>query len=198
MAHERFTDTGPLALLPLTDNRLSLVWSCRPQECDHLLHCDEATFLDMLYQRFGHSLGLFEAVGKRAAYPLRLLYSPDIARHRTLIMGNAAHTIHPIAGQGFNLGLRDIRDWVELLQQRQVADVGDFALLHHYARHRRRDHQRVIALTDGLTRLFSNNNRLVALGRNTGLWLMNQCQSLQWPLALQAMGLLAEPIDATS
>ncbi|TPW09491.1 MAG: 2-octaprenyl-6-methoxyphenol hydroxylase, partial [Halothiobacillaceae bacterium] len=108
VAYERFTDSGPLALLPLPHNRCSLVWTTRPDQVDTLLQCDEAQFLAHLQERFGFRLGRFQKVGARHAYPLALVQAREHVAHRVVLIGNAAHTLHPVAGQGFNLGIRDV------------------------------------------------------------------------------------------
>ena len=170
-AYERFTDTGPLALLPMTGSRCAVVWSARHQEVDTILGWDEAEFLARLQQRFGHRLGEFRRAGKRAAYPLALTRLREHVRGRTVLVGNAAHTVHPVAGQGFNLGLRDVATLAEVLVQAQHSgeDIGEAAVLHRYTRWRRRDTLLTSAFTDALIRIFSNNFPPLVLARDLGL-----------------------------
>ncbi len=211
IAYERFTSTGPLALLPLTKQRYSLVWTLEPACAEAMLQLNEAEFLAQLQQAFGYSAGLFTAAGQRQLYPLSLKYCAEVARHRILLCGNSLHNLHPIAGQGFNLALRDIAAIVQLvtelsqqfkLQSSEWAarmptasgpelafDVGCYALWRRYQQARQADMQQVIQLTDGMVKLFSNQSRLLALGRNLGLSALMQCQGLKQRFAEQTMGL---------
>ena len=170
-AYERFTDTGPLALLPMTDERCAVVWSARRGEVDTILGWDQAEFLTRLQDRFGNRLGVFQRIGTRRAYPLSLTRVREHVRPRLVLIGNAAHTVHPVAGQGFNLGLRDVATLAELLMDsaRRGDDIGDLGVLYAYAAWRRRDNQVVAALTDGLTRIFSTSFLPLVLARDLGL-----------------------------
>jgi 2-octaprenyl-6-methoxyphenol hydroxylase len=170
-AYERFTDTGPLALLPLPGDRCAVVWSAREEEAPAILGWSEAEFLERLQDRFGDRLGNFTRAGKRAAYPLALTRVREHVRERLVLIGNAAHTVHPVAGQGFNLGLRDVAALSEILVEaaRAGADIGDVRTLHRYADWRRRDNQVIAAFTNGLIRIFSNDFPPLALARNAGL-----------------------------
>lgn len=171
IAYERFTDTGPLALLPMSEGRCSLVWTLRDEQVDEVLHLPDAAFLARLQARFGQRLGRLERVGARHAYPLSLVRARESVRPRVALIGNALHTLHPIAGQGFNLGLRDVAVLAELLVDAHAAgqDIGEAALLQRYADWRGADHRRVIAFTDGLVRLFSNPLAPVACLRDAGM-----------------------------
>jgi 2-octaprenyl-6-methoxyphenol hydroxylase len=171
VAYERFTDSGPLALLPMSEGRCSLVWTLRDEQVDEVLQLPDARFLARLQERFGHRLGRFERVGTRHAYPLSLVRARESVRPRVALIGNALHTLHPIAGQGFNLGLRDVAVLAELLVDAHAAgqDPGDLALLQRYADWRGTDHQRVIAFTDGLVRLFSSPLASVGCLRDAGM-----------------------------
>jgi len=170
-AYERFTDTGPLALLPLSGERCAVVWSVRGEETPTILGWNDEEFLQHLQGRFGDRLGNFTRVGKRAAYPLALTRVREHVRQRLALIGNAAHTVHPVAGQGFNLGLRDVAALSEILVDavRAGADIGDALTLHRYADWRRRDNQAIAAFTNGLIRIFSNDVPPLALTRNAGL-----------------------------
>lgn len=189
-AFERFTAHGPIALLPLTQNRYSLVWTVPPQDVDTLLALPESQFLAKVQQAFGYRAGVFTGCGSRVAYPLVLRQSPQIVSHRAALLGNSLHSLHPIAGQGFNLALRDI-DCLSALLAAPQSDAGDYGVLRQYEQRRRADMQRVIWLTDALVRTFSNRSRSVALARNAGLFAMLLCDELKRPLAYQTMGFTA-------
>lgn len=199
IAFERFTVNGPLALLPLTRQRYSLVWTLAPAEAEVLLQLPEAEFLAALQQAFGYSAGIFSAAGQRRLYPLTLKYSTEAARHRVLLCGNSLHNLHPIAGQGFNLALRDIAAITALASQLRLQsgstalsdgmDYGCYPLWRHYQQLRLADMRQVIQLTDGMVKLFSNQSRLLALGRNLALSALMQCQGLKQLFAGQTMGL---------
>lgn len=170
-AYERFTDTGPLALLPLRNNDCAVVWSAREAEVNTILTWSDEEFLRRLQDRFGDRLGVFTRLGKRAAYPLALTRVTEQVRPRLALIGNAAHTVHPVAGQGFNLGLRDVAALAEILADavRAGEDIGDLQVLHRYAGWRRRDKQITAGFTNGLIRIFSNNIFPLTLARNAGL-----------------------------
>ena len=187
-AFERFTPTGPLALLPLTRQRYSLVWTLTPEQAAHHLNQPDHEFLAALQQAAGHRAGVFKSVGQRVVYPLSLKRATEAARHRTVLLGNSLHNLHPIAGQGFNLAIRDIFSLSLLLQKHQT-DAGCYQLTKAYQQARLPDMQQVILYTDSLVRLFSNSSRLMALGRNTGLFALNLCPDLKQAVANQAMGL---------
>lgn len=191
-AFERFTEHGPIALLPLTNNRYSLVWTVPPEQADNLLALPEAAFLAKVQQAFGYRAGVFSGCGKRAAYPLVLRQSPQVVSHRTALLGNSLHSLHPIAGQGFNLALRDIDCLSNLVAIGANHAVGCYQQLRQYELARQADMQRVIWLTDALVRTFSNRSRLVALARNLGLIAMLMCDDLKTPLARQTMGFGAQ------
>ncbi len=171
-AYERFTDTGPLALLPLRgENHCGVVWSAREEEIGAMLGWGDAEFLSRLQDRFGDRLGSFTRVGKRASYPLALTRVKEQVRSRLVLIGNAAHTVHPVAGQGFNLGLRDVAALAETLADavRAGDDIGDLGVLQRYAAWRRRDNQVIATFTNGLIRIFSNDIFPLTFARNAGL-----------------------------
>jgi 2-octaprenyl-6-methoxyphenol hydroxylase len=157
IAFERFTDTGPLAVLPMSQGRCAVVWTVDSRETEVAMGLSDSEFLCRLQERFGYRLGRLEHVGRRQAYPLRLIRAKESVRHRLALVGNAAHTLHPIAGQGFNLGVRDIAVLAEVLVDAlsEGQDPGDLAVLNRYGVWRHADHQRVTAFTDILARLFS-------------------------------------------
>ena len=202
VAFERFTDSGPLALLPCNpavdgaeagwgDRRWSLVWTVRDSQVEEVMALDAPAFLARLQARFGGRAGRFEQLGGRHAYPLGLEYVRDHVRPRIVFIGNAAHTIHPVAGQGFNLGLRDVAALAEVLAGAVAAgrDPGGMEVLGGYAAWRRPDYLRVMGMTDSLARLFSNRLPLLRAARNLGLLGMDLLPGARHRLARQAMGL---------
>ncbi|MES9994455.1 MAG: 2-octaprenyl-6-methoxyphenyl hydroxylase [Candidatus Thiodiazotropha sp.] len=191
VAYERFTDTGPLALLPMQDDRLSMVWTARDEELANLMALNDADFLLRLQERFGNRLGRLYELGKRSAYPLRLTQATEQVRSRVALIGNAAHAIHPVTGQGFNLGLRDVAVLADLLfdARQSGADPGNDALLQAYADWRKRDQNGVALITDSLARLFANPFGPLRLVRNLGMVGLDLAPSLKHLVARQFMGL---------
>ncbi|AYV14951.1 2-octaprenyl-6-methoxyphenyl hydroxylase [Shewanella algae] len=194
MAWERFTEHGPLALLPMGDSdgqaRLSLVWALSHEEAERVQALPQAEFLQQLQQAFGYRAGRFVAVGERHRYPLSLSYMPRPIYHRTLYLGNAAQTLHPIAGQGFNLGLRDLVTVLETLEPVLAAggDPGAAQVLHAYHAAREQDRRQTINNIEFLVRGFSNNYWPLVAGRNLGLRILSWCPPLKTPVAHRAMG----------
>ncbi len=190
MAYERFTDSGPLAMLPMTGNRCSLVWTVRRGAEEALLALDDAAFLARLQCRFGRRLGELRKVGRRQVYPLTLIRAAVPTQPRLALIGNAAHTLHPIAGQGFNLGIRDVAVLAEVLWEAQARgeDIGGAATLARYHQWRREDQRRVIAFTDGLVRLFSNELPPLVVARNLGLTALECLPPLKRLMLRQFMG----------
>jgi len=156
IAYERFTDSGPLAVLPMSEGRCAAVWTVAGDQADSVMALDDAAFLERLQARFGQRLGRLQRVGRRQAWPLRLVSARQPVARRLALAGNAIHTLHPIAGQGFNLGARDVAVLAEVLIDavRAGEDPGSSGVLTRYADLRRRDHVNVTAFTDGLARLF--------------------------------------------
>lgn len=195
VAYERFTAHGPLALLPLDaddgDNRCSLVWTHDPPRAEELLELDDDAFLRELQAAFGWRLGRLLKVGQRASYPLRLVQAREQIRPRLALIGNAAHTLHPIAGQGFNLGLRDVAALAEVLvgARRAGRDPGDLTVLEDYARWRESDHRKVIGFTNALVHVFSNRLPPLSIARNLGLLATDVLPPLKHALARNAMGI---------
>ncbi|MEL7578596.1 2-octaprenyl-6-methoxyphenyl hydroxylase [Pseudoalteromonas sp. D15MCD-2] len=184
-AFERFTEHGPMALLPMSNNRYSLVWCMEPEQIEHTMALEDDAFLAALQKAFGYCGGAFSKVGMRASYPLVYGKAESLSSHRTVLIGNAGHAIHPIAGQGFNLGLRDVQLLCDMANR---SDLGDYAFTRNYSQTRSKDITTVMTLTDSLVRLFSNSSRLLALGRSIGLFSMDLFSSLKNPLAKQLMG----------
>ena len=187
-AFERFTADGPIALLPLSRQRYSLVWTSTAAQTAELMTLSDPDFLALLQQEFGYRAGVFQSVGQRQRYPLLLKFSEQGAAARLLLCGNSLHNLHPIAGQGFNLALRDIAAISQLVAM-SAQDPGRYAVTRAYQQLRQPDVQQVIRFTDGLVRLFSNQSRLLALGRNLGLSALMACPMLKTSFARQSMGL---------
>ena len=170
-AWERFTPAGPLALLPRGEVH-AVVFTAATREAERLAALEDAPFLEALQQRFGERLRFLSA-GPRAAFPLVLRVRTDPTGERSVFLGNAAQTLHPVAGQGFNLALRDVWSLAELLRQHEGADPGAAGLLRRYAAGRRLDRGGAVGFTDGLIRLFANDNPLLRLARGGGLALLD-------------------------
>lgn len=190
-AFERFTATGPLAVLPTTGNRCAVVWTARDDEVDRILGYTDDEFVDRLQTRFGDWLGELTAPSRRRAYPLKLIQVRDPVKNRALVIGNAAHTIHPVAGQGFNLGLRDVAVLAEVLEThaRYDPDVGRAAATQAYKSRRRHDIRNTTRFTDGLIRVFANDLMPVALGRNIAMTALSHCPPAKRFLVKRTMGL---------
>ena len=186
-AFERFTQNGPMALLPMSNNRYSLVWCMRQDQVEQDMALNEQDFISALQSAFGYRGGQFTKVGMRTSYPLVYGQVESLTAHRTVVIGNAAHAIHPIAGQGFNLGLRDVQVLSNLIANSQH-DLGSYAFTREYSKKRSDDIKTVMSLTDALVRLFSNSSRVLALGRSIGLFSMDLFPALKAPLAKQLMG----------
>lgn len=191
VAYERFTDTGPLAFLPMRRSagkaRCSVVWTVPATQADALMQLADEDFLAALQQRFGYRLGRLQQLGKRQVYPLALVETTQLVRGRIVVVGNAAHSIHPVAGQGFNLALRDVALLADLLAS--ADDVGAPALLETYAGARERDTQHVYRFTDTLVKIFSNKLSPLTQVRAAGLLTVDLLPPLKHALARQSMGL---------
>lgn len=188
-AFERFTEHGPVALLPMSDNRLSLVWCVSPEDADATMALDDQEFLSQLQHQFGWRLGRLEKVGQRASYPLILRHRKQNISHRFAIVGNAAQTLHPIAGQGFNLGIRDVASLAEEVCQ-QLDDAGSYAGLMRFRQRREQDRNSTIMLTSSLVHLFSNDWLTTRLGRNLGLGIIDNFPPLKGPVLRRTLGLV--------
>ncbi|CAI2300206.1 2-octaprenyl-6-methoxyphenol hydroxylase [Vibrio parahaemolyticus] len=188
-AFERFTENGPVALLPMSDNRMSLVWCLRPDEAQIVMELSESEFLERLQQDFGWRLGAMQKVGLRASYPLLLRHRKQNISHRFAIVGNAAQTLHPIAGQGFNLGIRDVVTLAEELVK-QGEDVGRYQGLIRFSQRREADRNETIWLTSSLVHVFSNDLLSMRIGRNTALAAMDNLSIFKQPLLRHTLGLV--------
>ena len=172
VAFERFTTQGPLALLPFRDG-YELVWTAAHNLAQEMLHWNDATFLAQLHQHFGDRVGEFLTVGKRASFPLRLKRAPEITLPHTVLIGNAAQTLHPVAGQGFNMGLRDAWDLAQEILNCKPEVLGSDAMLANYRKQRQLDRNAGIQFTDSLVRLFSNDLLLLKSGRAAALTILD-------------------------
>ncbi|HCE2206888.1 TPA: 2-octaprenyl-6-methoxyphenyl hydroxylase [Vibrio parahaemolyticus] len=188
-AFERFTENGPVALLPMSDNRMSLVWCLRPDDAQIVMELSESEFLERIQQDFGWRLGAMQKVGLRASYPLLLRHRKQNISHRFAIVGNAAQTLHPIAGQGFNLGIRDVVTLAEELVK-QGEDVGRYQGLIRFSQRREADRNETIWLTSSLVHVFSNDLLAMRIGRNTALAAMDNLSIFKQPLLRHTLGLV--------
>ncbi len=191
-AFECFTPTGPFAVMPHVNGRCGLIWCVPSNEVDTLMAMPEPDFLYQANTRFGGHLGKFLQMGKRSSYPLRLVRAAEDVRSRAVILGNAAHAIHPIGAQGFNLGLRDVAVLAEILADEiklnPRADPGQVAALQRYSDWREPDQRGTIAYSDGLARIFSNSSPLAATARTAGMLAHAFIPPLRRQLAVRAMG----------
>ncbi len=194
VAVEHFLPAGPFAILPMTGNRSSIVWTERADLAPRLLALDAASFAVELGRRFGDFLGALEVVGPRFSYALSLLHAERYAAPRLALVGDAAHVIHPIAGQGLNLGIRDVAALAELVvdSRRLGLDIADAGALARYERWRRFDNLMLAAVTDALNRLFSNSVPPVKLARDVGLAVVDRLPPLKRFLMRHAMGVVGE------
>jgi 2-octaprenyl-6-methoxyphenol hydroxylase len=193
-AEEHFLPAGPFAILPLKHGRSSIVWTEHAAEAERILALPESDFHAELERRFGLHLGEIEVVGARRAYPIGLWIARAFIAPRLALIGDAAHVIHPIAGQGLNIGLKDVAALAETIVDaaRLGLDPGAGAVLERYQRWRRFDTVAMGVATDGLNRLFSNRSDLLRLVRDVGLGLVDRLPSLKQLFIREAAGLLGE------
>ncbi|HZP21189.1 MAG TPA: ubiquinone biosynthesis hydroxylase [Bauldia sp.] len=189
-AEEHFLPAGPFAILPLRGNRASLVWTEARANAERLVAADAPTFQRALERRFGHRLGKVTPVGPARAFPLGLTLARSFVKPRFALVGDAAHGIHPIAGQGLNLGYRDAAALAETIvdADRLGLDIGALSVLERYERWRRFDTVEMGLVTDGLNRLFSNDNPLVRLVRDVGLGIVDRLPGLKRLFMREAAG----------
>ena len=185
-AYERFTEHGPLALLPVDDGRAGFVWTVSDSDADRILALGDQAFLFELQEAFGHRLGTFAQVGTRAAYPLVLSKAMRLTATRAVLIGNAAHGLHPVAAQGFNLGLRDVAALCDCIAE---FDLDDPELLERYAAWRKSDQSKLVGFTDGLVRLFGHSSRPVRVLRDIGMLSFDLVPGVRSLFAKHAMGL---------
>ncbi|GAB7528214.1 2-octaprenyl-6-methoxyphenyl hydroxylase [Pseudomonas sp. 3A(2025)] len=191
-AFERFTEQGPMALLPLPENRCALVWTRTGDDTQRLATLDERSFLSELQDVFGYRLGRLCQVGARHVYPLTLIEADEQVRSHLVVLGNAAHSLHPIAGQGFNLSLRDADALARTLLE-SPGTPGDLATLQRYRDRQQLDQQLTVGFSDKVTRLFGSTQSVVTAGRNLGLLGLDLLPPAKRWFARQAMGLGTRP-----
>ena len=195
VAYERFTDQGPMAMLPLPDfdgsPRCALVWTQPPERAAELMTATDKDFLQALQESFGYRMGMVEKVGERVAYPLALTTASEQVRRNIVVLGNAAHTLHPVAGQGFNLSLRDVATLADVLGKAKLAgtDFSSLETLERYQQQQLADQQNTLMFSDNLPKLFAQPSSVVALGRNSGLVMMDLLPSLRSRFAKFGMGM---------
>ncbi|MDB6008984.1 MAG: 2-octaprenyl-6-methoxyphenol hydroxylase [Gammaproteobacteria bacterium] len=187
-AYERFTATGPLAVLPLYDGSYGVIWSCRPADAAGVLSLDDGSYLRELQARFGWRAGRFVRVGRRVSYPLKLTRAVETTATRTVLIGNAAQALHPVAGQGFNLGLRDAAMLAEVIANAEGGDVGAPELLRRFAEWRAADRGGVVRFTDGLVKLFGSSLPGAGILRNLGLLMFDLAPPAKSALARVSAG----------
>jgi len=195
IAYERFTDTGPLAILPLQaidgTNRGSLVWTLSVEQAAEFREMYEEQLLSLLQERFGFKLGKITNIGERFVYPLSLSLAKEQVRPGLALLGNVAHTLHPVAGQGLNLALRDARVLVDVLGKamQQGAALGDMSMLSEYVARQEADQALTTQFTHNITKLFSSNNDAKVWLRKFGLLAIELSPRVRQSLAERAMGL---------
>jgi 2-octaprenyl-6-methoxyphenol hydroxylase len=196
-AYERFTLEGPMAMLPVADDRAAFVWTLPPDMAREVLQLSDSEFTQKLHHAFGGRLGEFSKIGKRAAYPLSLSKANGLIGNRSVLVGNAAHGLHPVAAQGFNLGMRDVAALCDCLydEQRDASqsdrefDPGSPVILNKFADWRRVDQSKVVHFTDNLVRLFASPRRPVAMLRNIGMLGFDLVPGVRRLFAKHTMGL---------
>ena len=172
-AFERFTPQGPVALLPYRDG-YEIVWTGTHKQAEEMLQWNDATFLAELHRHFGDAVGEFLSVGKRSSFPLRLKRAPDTTLPHTVLIGNAAQTLHPVAGQGFNMGVRDAWELARIILRVQPGKLGSAIMLENYRRSRYLDRNAGIGFTDSLVRIFSNDLPLLSHGRGWAISVLDR------------------------
>jgi len=193
-AYERFTEQGPLAILPVADGRAGFVWTVQERDADRVLALSDEEFLAELQQTFGNRLGTFSRVGKRASYPLSLSKALRLTAQRAVLVGNSAHGLHPAAAQGFNLGLRDVAALCDCIADFKFAtrdsfDAGDRSILERYSAWRRSDQKKLVRFTDGLVHLFGDTRAPMRALRNLGMLGFDLIPGVRKTFARHTMGL---------
>jgi len=187
-AFERFTEDGPVALLPVGGERAAFVWILSPERARAALELTDEAFAASLQAVFGHRLGRFSKVGKRAAYPLALTRANSLVSRRSVVVGNAAHGLHPVAAQGFNLGMRDVAALCDCIAD-APGDIGSMSVLEAYAEWRRPDHRKLVGFTHGLVELFRDSRAPVRALRDLGMLAFDLVPGVRRVFARHTMGL---------
>ena len=197
IAHQFFMPAGPLAILPLPGNRSSIVWSETEANAAAFNALSEADYLNMLRPRFGDFLGEISLEGARFTYPLNLTIAQNLVAERVALVGDAAHGVHPIAGQGLNAGMRDIAALAQIMTQakQRGEDYGSIQVLKRYEEWRRFDNAALALATDTFNRLFSNDNPILRMGRDLGMGIVNAMPGLRRGFIREAAGLTGELPD---
>jgi 2-octaprenyl-6-methoxyphenol hydroxylase len=199
VAYERFTDSGPVAMLPLSGGRCGSICTVRADAADAVASMDDAAYTALLQQRFGWRLGRILKVGRRNAYALQQLRATALTAARAVLVGNAAQTLHPVGAQGFNLGLRDALTLADEIvgAHREQRDIGDDSTLQRYVARRRADRDATMAMSDGLVRVSANRSAPMAALRSLGLLAIERVPALAGGLLAGAMGFRADvPVPA--
>jgi len=193
-AFERFTQQGPLAILPVADGRAGFVWTVSEHDADRVLELDDDAFLAEIQEEFGYRLGKFSHVGKRAAYPLILSKALRLTATRSVLVGNSAHGLHPVSAQGFNLGMRDVAALCDCIAdtRNNGSDPGDVAVLDRYAEWRRSDQKKLVHFTDNLVHLFGSTRPGLRTLRNIGMIGFDLVPGVRSLFAKHTMGLAGE------
>jgi len=192
MAFERFSESGPIALLPLNNGRAAFIWIVPTKNAETLMSASVNTFLSTMQEVFGLRLGLFSSLGERYSYPLALTEAQRLYSQRSVIIGNAANSLHPVAAQGFNLGLRDVATLADCIYKETLkdkSDLGNIDLLVEYSELRQHDHKKLKFFTDGLVRLFGSKRRSVRILRNAGMMYFDLIPGFRKFFVKHAMGL---------
>ncbi len=191
VAYERFTDSGPLAVLPLNGNECSIVWTRTDQDAEVLMALSEQDFIEELQQCFGYALGRLTLSAPRRTFPLKLIRAEEMVAGRAVIIGNAVHQLHPVAGQGFNLAMRDVVQLAEMILQQCEAhkDIACPDILKRYADSRHQDHNKTIEFTDNIVKIFSTEWLPLAAARSISLAVLDHLPAAKSILSKHAMGL---------
>ena len=196
VAYERFTEKGPLAVLPIAEGRAGFIWTVSEDDAERVMSLDDDEFLAELQREFGYRLGEFSRVGKRAAYPLILSKAMRLTATRSVLIGNSAHGLHPVSAQGFNLGMRDVAAIVDCIADAQAGDSdfdpGNAAMLERYAEWRRADQKKLVRFTDGLVKLFGSRRRPLRALRNVGMLGFDLIPGVRSVFAKHTMGLAGQ------
>jgi len=193
-AFERFTSAGPVAMLPIAGDRAAFVWIQSPDAAKEALSLTDDEFTARIQDAFGQRLGRFSKIGKRAAYPLSLTRANSLISRRSVVVGNAAHGLHPVAAQGFNLGMRDVAALCDCIADARMEDgdsldCGDSTILENYAEWRAADHRKLVRFTDGVVHLFGDSRGPVKLLRNLGMLGFDLIPGVRKAFAKHTMGL---------